>query len=284
MEKKKWRTFEQPDGVCFYRLARDRNFKNVTMSFKILITRNMLVSIYKNENEADIRELNWLMENAKLESWSQFHSLVDYYGAEPDLQYTTQIPYHYIRNALDELHKIRDSPDIDSIVNPIKEQLALAMSNVDLPKEIVIELIEMSEMNEESDVAIMAREVPVKETVCEDKIKQEAYDIERQLEVFRNGDKLVKKIPKALQNKLNRNSRSRKTKIKKKRLNLSLKEKVKILLELENGSTMTGMCKKYDVPVATISGFRAKKDEIFKQIVQERHLGLTGRKTLKKGF
>lgn len=84
--KSHWNIFEQRDGICFYRLSRDKHFKNVTMSFKILVNNLMKMTMYKNEVEADHSELNWILKHSQLEHWSQFYRLMEYYQQEPQIK------------------------------------------------------------------------------------------------------------------------------------------------------------------------------------------------------
>lgn len=128
--KGNWSFYEQPDGVCLYRLKRDENFKNVSMSFKILINSEMLVSMYQNESEADIKELNWILKNSRLELWSQFYKLSEYYQTEPKLQVQSREPIIYINRALENLENV-DGAVIDQLIEPIKSQLIMIATDMD---------------------------------------------------------------------------------------------------------------------------------------------------------
>lgn len=120
--KEYWHTFEQHDGICFYRLSRDDYFNNVTISFKILISKTMNVVLYKNELQADRSELNWILRLSKLELWSQFHRMLEYYQTEPAIQANTNSVYQ-IECALETMNRILYNGDIDGVIAPIKQQL-----------------------------------------------------------------------------------------------------------------------------------------------------------------
>lgn len=121
-----WNVFKQPNGVCFYHLKNDESFRDVTMSFKIIVNTNLHLVIHDSNNEADVTELNWILKNAELELWSQFHNILDYYQTEPRIQPITSESYH-IQQALDSLEKIESSLEIDSILDPIKHQFSVML-------------------------------------------------------------------------------------------------------------------------------------------------------------
>lgn len=114
--KGNWKLFEQPDGVCLYRLRRDENFKNVTMSFKILINSEMLVSMYQNEDEASVAELNWILKDSKLELWSQFLNLASHYQTEPEVKKSSNIPLRHQtkarRSQLRNQTVVKEKPEV----------------------------------------------------------------------------------------------------------------------------------------------------------------------------
>lgn len=136
--KEHWQIFEQHDGVCFYRLSRDQFFSNVTMSFKILVNKRMDVVIFKNEQQADYAELNWILKFCKLEWWSQFHKMLEYYQNEPLIE-SSASQVHYIERALEAVDKFLYFGGVDdSVVWPIKQQLesVLLQLNGKVKKEV----------------------------------------------------------------------------------------------------------------------------------------------------
>jgi hypothetical protein len=124
--KESWNIYEQPDGVCLYHLKSEENFCNITMSFKILINNKLLVSIYHNENEADIKELNWILKNSKLEFWSQFLNLANHYQTEPIVE--LGCPKQLLKHALHSLNKISQTSCIQNMIVPLKETLKLSLN------------------------------------------------------------------------------------------------------------------------------------------------------------
>lgn len=127
--KRNWNVFEQKDGVCLYKLKSDKNFINVTMSLKIVISDELLVSIYQNEIESDIRELNWILKNSRLEHWSQFYKIAEYYQNEPTVQTST---HAFIKQALNCLNKVEFSDPLNGSVEPIKQQLNSVISEIEM--------------------------------------------------------------------------------------------------------------------------------------------------------
>lgn len=128
--KLNWNVFEQPGGVCLYKLKSDEEFKNVTLSFKIIITSELLVSIYQNENEADIKELDWLLKSSKLELWSQFYKLTDYYQTEPTVQMSTGSSVVFVKQALKYLNRVESSEVIGELTEPIRQQLTMVVNGL----------------------------------------------------------------------------------------------------------------------------------------------------------
>lgn len=137
--KKHWNIFEQYDGICFYRLSRDDYFHNVTMTFKILIGKQMQVVIYKNEVLADRSELDWILKVSKLERWSQFHRLLEYYQTDQEIRLNND-PTHQLQRALECLNKIWDSEDNNKIVDPIKQQISSGLSQLSLEYEAIVKV------------------------------------------------------------------------------------------------------------------------------------------------
>lgn len=124
--RENWSVYEQPDGVCLYRLKSEGKFSNVVMSLKIVINNELLVSLYQDENEADIKELNWILRNSKLEFWSQFLNLTSHYQNEPTVELGS--PSHLLKHALESLNKISESCSIQHIIGPLKETLKLSLN------------------------------------------------------------------------------------------------------------------------------------------------------------
>lgn len=135
--KEHWNIFEQHDGLCFYRLSRDESFSNVTMTFKILVNKDLNVMVYKNEIQGDRTELNWVLKGSKLELWSQFYRLLDYYQTDPGIQQNKN-PIYRIERALETINSILCSGDINGIIEPFKRELesTLVQLNQDVKKEV----------------------------------------------------------------------------------------------------------------------------------------------------
>lgn len=125
-----WNIYKQPDGVCFYRLTCDEHFTNVTMSFKILINKDLQVVVFSRDLEAEAFELNWILNNSKLEHWNQFYNLLDHYQHEPDVKLKSN-PHFHIKQAHDALQRIKSSPMVQQLIDPITLQLSLAGESFD---------------------------------------------------------------------------------------------------------------------------------------------------------
>lgn len=134
--------FEQSDGICFYRLSRDEFFYNVSISFKIIVNQDMRVLVYRGETEADLKELDWIVENSKLEQWSQFHRILDYYQAEPQIMEKSN-SFHLIKQALESLNKVSKSREVDELIDPIKARLVMALDRVDPVSDIVYAAVKL---------------------------------------------------------------------------------------------------------------------------------------------
>ena len=78
-----WNVFIQSDFIAFYRLAITEN--DLKISFRVLIDNDLKVQIYKNNSRASNDECNWLLDDNKLESWSEFNDLLNYYADEPEI-------------------------------------------------------------------------------------------------------------------------------------------------------------------------------------------------------
>jgi hypothetical protein len=92
-----WSMFVHEDGLCVYKMGSNDNFRDVYMSFKIVIDQELRVSIYKENVRASIHELDWVLQDSKLEYLSQFWKLLDYYFIEPDIMEensSNQAPSH----------------------------------------------------------------------------------------------------------------------------------------------------------------------------------------------
>lgn len=113
------------------------------MSFKILVSKEMHVIIYKNEIQADNRELNWIFEETKMKFWSQFYRLLEYYQSEPNIKQNLNAT-HNIEQALEWLNKIESSPTFEAFICPIKQQLLSGLKQLD-EIQVKVELIEAVE-------------------------------------------------------------------------------------------------------------------------------------------
>lgn len=76
------------------------------MSFQILVNKDMQLILHDGKNEADVEELNWILKDAKLELWSQFYDILEYYESEPFIQPISNETYH-IKQALESLEKVQ---------------------------------------------------------------------------------------------------------------------------------------------------------------------------------
>lgn len=160
--KEHWNIFEQHDGICFYRLSRDDYFNNVTVTFKILIGKQMQVVIYKNEVLADCSELDWILKLSHLDRWSQFQILLEYYKTDQDIRLKAD-PTRQLERALECLNEIYISEDNNKIVDPIKQQLSSALSQL-RSKQKAIAKVEVDDedsfMHEQENLCISNESLP----------------------------------------------------------------------------------------------------------------------------
>lgn len=90
-----WNVFTSSDGVCFYHLAaKDEEFSDLTMSFRIVINRNLNVRVFQNDLEASRDELG----EATLTTWSQLGDLLSKYQPEPSIEISRD-PCVYLKKA-----------------------------------------------------------------------------------------------------------------------------------------------------------------------------------------
>lgn len=115
-----WNIYNQPDGICFYRIKRDKSFDDVYISIKILIKKDMRVKIFNRDDERSDSELEWLLLNNRLQYWTQFDRMMITYQSEPDIQEQENNFWH-LQKALDHLQKI--TPDHDFTIETIRIQL-----------------------------------------------------------------------------------------------------------------------------------------------------------------
>lgn len=174
--KEHWQIFEQHDGICFYRLSRDEYFSNVIMSFKILVNKDMRVVIFKNESEAASEELNWVLKVSRLENWGQFYRLLEYYSTEPPIQLQSN-PIHQIERAIESLDKIWNSESISGLIAPIKEQLSMALLQLNPNHEVTVKVeiedgptdtlsLQNIDQNHQEDVQVKAEPPPAETVIC----------------------------------------------------------------------------------------------------------------------
>lgn len=134
-----WNIFEEADLICFYHLSRDVYSNSITISFKILVDAHMRVTIFRNEIQADSKELDWVTKDSTLKYWSQFSRLLDYYQTAPDILKTSKPGFH-IERALAILEEISPWEDINGAVSSAKDQLTSALiqldRNVTIKKEV----------------------------------------------------------------------------------------------------------------------------------------------------
>lgn len=171
-----WNIYKQKNGVCFYRLKSDEKFNNVTMSYKILFSEDMRVKIYENESEADITELNWILNHSKLELWSQFHNMLDFYQTEPPTQSISN-PLHHIKQALESLDKVEDPKLLDSLLSSIKQQLSSVVCEAN-PIDIAVEAEEViEELKSEAEPEVILDEIKSEFDVTEESSVDEDFVI-----------------------------------------------------------------------------------------------------------
>lgn len=120
--KENWNIFIQSDGICFYRLFRNEDFDDVNISFKILVNKNMQVSLRNEKGASEDIELDWILKQTKLEMWSQLNEILDFYQSEPELQLKNN--RHCLRQSFVALDKIATTQEYYEFVNPAKLMLS----------------------------------------------------------------------------------------------------------------------------------------------------------------
>ena len=123
-----WNLFNQPDGICFFRLNCDENFNDVNFSMKILINKEMKVKIYSNDMEAKNEELNWILNECQLQLWSQFESILDNYKQETVIKFKAS-PLHHLKRAQKIFKNIADTIDVNEQIRMINDELDLLIKN-----------------------------------------------------------------------------------------------------------------------------------------------------------
>lgn len=186
--KEHWSIFETRDGICFYRLSQDEFFSNVTISFKILINKEMQVVIFKNDSEADHSELSWVLQVSKLEFWDQLHRLLNHYKNEPQIKLQLN-PIPYIERALESLNQIPKSKDIGHIIEPICHQITSVLHQFDPNRRVNIKVEPHEDSDKEDPISF---EFEMCELVLKDEMKPETNEIEDSMD----GDMLEIELPK----------------------------------------------------------------------------------------
>lgn len=119
MQVDDWHIYMKADGVCLYRLNSDEDFSEVEMTFKILINKHMRMKLCSKISESDTEELNWILKDCHLQSWSQLIDILAHYQQEPEIISKNQ-PKKYLRKAYEALLEIRE---LHEQVELVKAQL-----------------------------------------------------------------------------------------------------------------------------------------------------------------
>lgn len=148
-----WNVFDEPDFVCFYRVSKNAlNYRDIAISFRITVHSDMVVTVFDNENEASPDELNWILTASKLQLWTQFHNLIQYYSSEPDIVPKSNT-YYLMMKALESLNTIKTTAKIDSMIDPIKTLLRNVVDQIDpLSNDVLIKDEPEMEITEHSKV------------------------------------------------------------------------------------------------------------------------------------
>lgn len=133
--KENWNIFIQSDGICFYRLSRNEQFDDVNISFKIIVNKNMQVSLRNEKGVSEDIELEWILKRSKLEMWSQLNEILDFYQSEPVIQLKTN--QHCFRQSFVALDKIASSHEYAELINPARLKVS-DLKQEDLPIDVVI--------------------------------------------------------------------------------------------------------------------------------------------------
>jgi THAP domain len=81
-----WNIYIHPSAICFYRLTTiDEVFHDVNISYKIIVSNEMQIKLFKGEVEASNKEISWAMHNSRVQSWEHFDEILDYYRQEPEI-------------------------------------------------------------------------------------------------------------------------------------------------------------------------------------------------------
>lgn len=128
-----WNLFNQPDGICFFRLNCDENFNDVNFAIKILINKQMKVKIYSNDMEAKNEELDWILNECHLQLWSQFESILDNYQQDTTVKFKAS-PLHHLKRAQKLFKNIKDTIEVTEAMQMIYEELDLLIKS-EIPEE-----------------------------------------------------------------------------------------------------------------------------------------------------
>ena len=123
-----WNLFNQPNGICFFRLNSDENFDDVNFAMKILINKEMKVKIFANDLEAKNEELNWILKECHLQLWSQFEAILNNYKQETEMKFKAR-PLHHLKRAQQCIQKILNTIEVPEAVRMINEELDLLIKN-----------------------------------------------------------------------------------------------------------------------------------------------------------
>lgn len=167
-----WNIFEEADLICFYHLSRDVYSNSISISFKILVDSQMRVTIFRNEIQADSKELDWVTKDSTLKYWSQFSRLIDYYQTAPDILRTSKPGFH-IERALAILEDISPWEDINGAVSSAKDQLTAALIQLDRNVTIKKEVEDVEEIKVEVSPFV----TDVKSESCNDSMDEMEVDV-----------------------------------------------------------------------------------------------------------
>lgn len=109
-----WSSYVTNDGICFYHLGqKDEDFSDVTITFKICISRRMKIRVFQHDVEASYEELGY----STLTKWSQLTEILVKYQHEPPIEVTREATVH-LAKAIGALNLITNpelSEDLDIV-------------------------------------------------------------------------------------------------------------------------------------------------------------------------
>jgi hypothetical protein len=82
----------------------------------------MKLKLFRNDFEASIDELNWILKNSQLQLWSQFDAIIDNYKQEPEIMMKKQ-PLDALRKAFELLESL-DQPEVCERIENIKDEIS----------------------------------------------------------------------------------------------------------------------------------------------------------------